>query len=508
MTSTKKAAKPTKKPLTVDSWFEIKKRGSNVGREVRGGLVTFFTMAYIIVLNPIIIGTVPDLNGNLVNGMPISEPGAVPASMAAVAAATALLAGLLSIAMGGIARFPIAVAAGLGLNAMVAYTIVGQGMMSWPAAMGLVFWEGVIITILVFTGFRKAVFNAVPRSIRSAISVGIGLFIAFIGLVNGGIVRPAVGTPVQLGIGGSLEGWPIFTFVFALVLLIVLHVLKVKGAMLIAILSGTVLGMIFQAAFAPGAAKDDTGAVVNPTGWMSNIPAFDGWGGIDLNLLLIPWKGPFEFFFGGFASPVGVLAVIMLIFALMLADFFDTMGTIVAVGAEGKLLQPDGNPPRTQEILVIDSLGAVFGGLASTSSNTSYIESASGVGDGARTGLASITTGVAFLLAIFLAPLVNMVPGEAASPALAFVGFLMMAQVLEIKWNDPEEGIPAFFAIILMPFAYSITVGIGVGFILFVTVKLFRGKAKDVHPLLYVVAIAFLIYFVQGSIFAAILPPA
>ena len=495
---------PSAPVSSFDSWFELTKRGSTLAREVRGGLVTFFTMAYIIVLNPLIIGTAPDVNGNLINGMAITADGAVPASIATVAAATALIAGILTIFMGAYGRFPIAMATGLGLNAMVAYVIAPQ--MTWVQAMGLVFWEGLAITILVFTGFRKAVFNAVPRVLRSAISVGIGLFIALIGLADAGIVRP--GNPLlQLGVFGSLIGWPIAVFVIGLVLLVALYVRKVRGAMLIAILSATVLSVIVESVGHVGSAKDATGAIVNPTGWMLNVPAFGGWSLPDLSLLTIAFRNPGEFFFGAFTAANGmgaVLGVLLLIFALLLADFFDTMGTIVAVGAEGGLLEADGNPPHTQEILIVDSVGAMVGGLGSVSSNTSYIESAAGVGDGARTGIASLVTGAAFLLSLVLAPLVNMVPSEAAAPALVFVGFLMMSQVVEIDWTDPTEGIPAFFTIILMPFAYSITAGIGAGFIFFVLIKVLHGKAKQVHALLYVVAAAFLIYFIQGAIFGAL----
>lgn len=501
------SAPPESSPVSIssfDSWFELTKRGSTLAREIRGGLVTFFTMAYIIVLNPLIIGTAPDINGNLINGMSASADGAVPASIATVAAATALIAGLLSIFMGAYGRFPIAMATGLGLNAMVAYVIAPQ--MTWVQAMGLVFWEGLAITILVLTGFRKAVFNAVPRVLRAAISVGIGLFIALIGLADAGIVRP--GNPLlQLGVFGSLIGWPIAVFVIGLVLLVALYVRKVKGAMLIAILVATVLGVIVEAVFKIGPAKDATGAVANPTGWMLNVPAAGQWSLPDLSLLTVAFRNPGEFFFGAFTAANGmgaVLGVLLLIFALLLADFFDTMGTIVAVGAEGNLLEADGNPPHTQEILMVDSVGAMVGGLGSVSSNTSYIESAAGVGDGARTGIASLVTGAAFLLSLVLAPLVNMVPSEAAAPALVFVGFLMMSQVVQIDWTDPVEGIPAFFAVILMPFAYSITAGIGAGFIFFVLIKVLHGKAKQVHALLYVVAAAFLIYFIQGALFGAL----
>jgi AGZA family xanthine/uracil permease-like MFS transporter len=480
---------------TLDDWFEVTKRGSTLGREIRGGLVTFFTMAYIIVLNPLIIGTVPDINGNLITGAPISDPANIGVSISMVAAATALIGGLLTILMGAYARFPIALATGLGLNALVAYTIASK--MTWPQAMGLVVWEGVLILILVLTGFRRAVFRAVPRALRSGISVGIGLFISFIGLVDAGVVRTAKGTPVQLGIGGSLTGWPIAIFLVGLLILIALFVRKVKGAMLIAILGATVLAVIVEAALKIGSRTDATGAVVNEAGWMLNVPALSGFSLPNLGLLgRVDLIGGFT----GAAGPAAVLGLLLLVFSLLLSDFFDTMGTIVAVGAEGNMLDDEGNPPRTQEILVVDSIAAIAGGLGSVSSNTSYIESAAGVGEGARTGIASIITGVGFLLSLFLAPLVNMVPSEAAAPALFFVGFLMMAQVVHVNWEDPEEGIPAFLTIVLMPFTYSITVGIGAGFISYALIKLIRGKGKDVHPLLYGVAAAFVLYFAQGII--------
>jgi AGZA family xanthine/uracil permease-like MFS transporter len=481
---------------TLDGWFELTKRGSTIGREVRGGLVTFFTMAYIIILNPIIIGTQVDVSGHLISGALPSEPGAVATSMAMVAAATALIGGLMTILMGVYGRFPIALATGLGLNALVAYTIVKQ--MTWPQAMGLIVWEGVLITILVLTGFRRAIFNAVPRSMRAAISVGIGLFIAFIGLVDGGVVRAATGTPVQLGIYGQLLGWPIAIFLIGLLLIVALYIRKVKGALLIAILSATVIAVIVQAVLNLPLMKDATGAVVNPTGWIQNLPALSS-GFAAPNLALL---GRVDLFgaFTSAAGPGAVIGILLLVFSLLLSDFFDTMGTIVAVGAEGDMLGEDGNPPYTQEILLVDSVAAIAGGLGSVSSNTSYIESASGVGEGARTGIASVVTGLAFLLSLFLAPLVEMVPAEAATPALFFVGFLMMSQVVHVDWEDPEEGIPAFLTIVLMPFTYSITTGIGAGFIALVLLKLLRGKSKEIHPLMWVVAAAFVLYFAQGII--------
>ncbi len=478
----------------IDSFFEITTRGSTVGREVRGGLVTFFTMAYILALNPLIIGTATDVNGLLLSGLPKLDAAGeviganVATSIAMVAAATALIAGLMTILMGIYGRFPIGLATGLGLNAILAYVLAPQ--MTWAQAMGLVVWEGVIITILVLTGFRKAVFRAVPRSLRAGISVGIGLFIAFIGLVDAGVVRKASGTPVELGIGGSLQGWPIGIFLITLGLLVLLFVRRVKGAMLIAILSGTVLSVIVEAVTHIGAHD----ATDNPAGWMLNVPQFTAFAAPDLGLI-----GRVDLF-GGFNSAGAGLGLVLIVFSLLLADFFDTMGTIVAVGAEGDLLDESGNPPRTQEILLVDSIAAIAGGVGSVSSNTSYIESAAGVGEGARTGLASVVTGAAFLVSLFLAPLVNMVPSEAATPALFFVGFLMMSQISQVEWDDPEEGIPAFLTLALMPFTYSITVGIGAGFISYTLIKLVRGKARQVHPLMWVVAVAFAIYFAQGAI--------
>ena len=453
----------------LDKFFKITERGSTVGTEIRGGLVTFFTMSYIIVLNPIILGYVQDNGGegNFLGGG--SEP-----NVAAIAAATALIAGLLSILMGVVANFPLALAAGLGLNAVVAYSIAALPGMTWPDAMGIVVLEGLIILLLVLTGFRTAVFRAVPIELKTAISVGIGLFIAFIGVVDAGFVRIpfSQATPVELGIGGSLAGWPLLVFVFGLLLAIVLMVRKVRGGILIAIASATVLAVIIEAIAKVGPQNLEG---TNPTGWELNTPA-------------VPADGLV-------AAPA---------FSLLLADFFDTMGTMVAVGGEAGLLDEEGNPPRTKQILVVDSIAAAAGGAGSVSSNTSYIESAAGVGDGARTGLASVITGIAFLLATFLSPLVDMVPFEAATPALVVVGFLMVMQVSGIDWKNYEVAIPAFLTIILMPFTYSITVGIGAGFIVYVVIKLALGKAKVVHPLMWLAAALFVVYFTLGPIKDAI----
>jgi adenine/guanine/hypoxanthine permease len=477
------------KPNPVDRFFKISERGSTIGTEIRGGLVTFFTMCYIIVLNPLIIGTVKDGHGNLLGG------GSTP-NLAMIAACTALVAGVMSIAMGLFANFPLAIAAGLGLNAVVAYSIAALPGMTWPDAMGLVVLEGLVILVLVLTGFREAVFKAVPIELKTSISVGIGLFIAFIGLVDSGFVRTGAGTPVQLGINGSLGSWPLLVFVLGLLLTIILMVRRVKGAILISIISMTVLALVVEAIGTIGAA-----GAKNPGGWALNIPKFPGFGHLvdspDFGLL-----GHFSLL-GGIRQ-IGWIAVILLVFSLMLADFFDTMGTMVAIGGEAGLLDKDGNPPRTRSILVVDSVAAAAGGAGSVSSNTAYIESASGVGDGARTGLAAVTTGVCFLLATFLAPLVALVPSEAATPALVVVGFLMVMQVAGINWRNYEVAIPAFLTIIVMPFTYSITAGMGAGIISFVVIKLALRKAKQVHPLMWVIAILFVVYFLLGPIKTAL----
>ena len=456
-----------------------------MSQEIRGGLVTFFTMAYIVVLNPLIIGTVPDADGNFLGG------GHTP-NLALVAAATALVAGVVTILMGVVANFPLALATGLGLNAFVAFSIASQ--MSWADAMGLVVIEGLIILVLVLTGFRKAVFHAVPTGLKTAISVGIGLFIAFIGLVDAGVVRrnpDASNTPVPVGFGagGELAGWPTLVFVIGLLTIIVLMVLKVRGAILIGIVSATALAIVIEAIADIGPSFIAPGQV-NPHGWGLNVPKLpDTWADTpDFGLL-----GNFSLL--GSWDRVGFIAALLFVFTLLLADFFDTMGTMTAIGAEAGLLDEDGAPIGAQRILVVDSIAAAAGGAAGVSSNTSYIESASGVGDGARTGLASVVTGLLFLLATFFAPVVAIVPYEAATPALVVVGFLMMTQVRGIDWDDLEIAIPAFLTIVLMPFTYSITVGIGAGFFTYVLIKVVRGKSAEVHPLLWVVAALFVVYF-------------
>jgi AGZA family xanthine/uracil permease-like MFS transporter len=465
----------------IDGFFRISERGSTVPREIRGGVVTFLTMAYIIVLNPIILLAGTDINGDSIGTFP------------QVAAATALAAGVLTILMGVVANYPLALATGLGLNAFVTFSVASQ--MTWSDAMGLVVIEGLIILVLVLTGFREAVFHAVPAQLKIAISVGIGLFIALIGLVDAGFVRrTGVGpVPVELGIAGQLAGWPVFVFVVGLVLVVSLYVRKVKGAILISIAVTTVVAIIVEKVAEVGPTFTADG--VNPKGWNLNVPALPD------KVVDVPDFGIIgNFNLLGSWENAGVVTVVLLVFTLLLADFFDTMGTMTAIGAEAGLLDDEGNPPNTKRILIVDSIAAAAGGAASVSSNTSYIESATGVGEGARTGLASVVTGVLFLLATLFAPLVDIIPNEAAVPALVLVGFLMMQQVRGIDWDDLEIALPAFLTIVLMPFTYSISAGIGAGFLAYVLIKVVRGKAKDVHPLMWVVAAMFVLYFAISPI--------
>ena len=475
----------------LDSYFKISQRGSSVATEIRGGLVTFFTMAYIVALNPIILAYAPDANGQFLFG------GDAPAP-AMVAATTALIAGLLTILMGSVANYPLALATGLGLNTFVAVGIASQ--MSWAAAMGLVVLEGLIILVLVLTGFRVAVFKAVPAQIKIAISVGIGLFIALIGLVDAGFVRKTQSGPVPVGLGvnGNLVGWPTVVFVFGLLLMIGLMVRKVKGAILIGIVMATALAVVIQKMYniAPGFTAGNPPTIVDG-GWGLNIP------NVPTEIVATPkfdFSGQFDLFGAFQLDNVTLVAAILLLFTLLLSDFFDTVGTVTAIGHEAGLADKDGNVDNIQKILLVDSVAAAAGGAAGISSNTSYIESASGVGEGARTGLASIVTGICFLLTTFLAPLVAIIPYEAATPALIIVGFLMMSQIKNIDWDDLGIAIPAFLTIILMPFTYNISVGIGAGFITHVLIRVFQGRAKEVHPLLYFVAGLFMIYFLSSPI--------
>jgi AGZA family xanthine/uracil permease-like MFS transporter len=457
----------------LDRYFEISARRSTVGRELRGGLTTFFTMAYIVVLNPIILSGA-DIDGNT---LPFGS----------VTAVTALVAGVMTILMGVVGRYPFALAAGLGINAIVAVYAATQ--MSWPEIMGLIVLEGLLITVLVLTGFRRAVFEAIPPQLKTAIAVGIGFFLTIIGLADAGIIRPGIPL-ISFGVGGQLAGWPILVFVVGLLLTSVLVVRKVKGALLIGIVVSTVLAIIIEAVAKIGPRTGADGQEINSHGWALQVPTLPDSLVSKPDLSIV---GNFSLF-GGFER-IGILAALLVVFSIMIADFFDTVGTVTAVGAEGGLLDEKRNLPRSQPVLLVDSLAAAAGGAGSVSSNTTYIESAAGVADGARTGLASIATGVLFLVAMFFSPLALIVPSEAAAPVLVIVGALMMTQVRDLVWDDMSLAIPAFLTIALMPFTYSITNGIGAGVISYVLLRAATGRRRDVHPLMWVIAVLFVVYF-------------
>jgi AGZA family xanthine/uracil permease-like MFS transporter len=470
----------------VDSFFDVTERGSTIGREVRGGFTTFFAMSYIVVLNPLIIGTVVDRDGSFIaGGDDVGE------STIAVAGVTALTAGVLTILMGLVGRYPFALAVGLGLNSFVAVGVASQ--MSWPEAMGLVVIEGVLVILLVLTKIRTAVLHAIPGDLKTAISVGIGLFIAFIGFVDSGVVRripDEAGTtvPVTFGIGGELQGWPTLVFVVGLAVTAILVIRQVRGAIIIGILSATVVAIVVETLFHPGPAIVD--GQPSPTGWRLNVPQVptDWFALPDLQLL-----GNFDLV-GGFTR-IGALAAVMIVFALMLSDFFDTMGTVVGLSSQAGLLDKQGHVPGVGRVLFVDSLAAAAGGAASSSSNTTYIESSAGIGEGARTGVASLLTGVLFLAAMFFTPLVTVIPFEAATPALVVVGLAMVSQIRRIDFTDVAVVIPALLTAVLMPFTYSISVGIGAGLISYVVFRAFQGRAREIHPLLWIVSALFLLYF-------------
>lgn len=470
----------------LDRYFKISERGSTVGGEVRAGVVTFFAMAYIIILNPLILGTGADVNGKVL-GIP------------QVAAATALAAGVMTIAFGLIARYPFGIAAGLGINTLVAVTMVSSEGLSWEEAMGLVVLDGIVIVLLAISGFRTAVFAAIPSSMIAAMSVGIGMFIALIGLVDAGFVRripDAAHTtvPVTLGTGGSIASWPTFVFVLGLIICGFMVIRNVRGGLFIGILLTTVLAMIVEAITGAGSSVD------NPTGgWNLAVPTLpEGFGGVpDLSIV-----GEVSIF--GAFSRVGALAATLLLFTLVLANFFDAMGTMTALGKQAELVDEHGVLPDMKKALIVEGTGAIIGGGASASSNTVYVDSAAGIADGARTGLANVVTGLLFLLAMFLTPLYEVVPIEAAAPVLVIVGALMIGQVRDIDFTQFHIALPAFLTIVVMPFTYSIANGIGVGFIAFTLMALFAGKAKEIHWIMWLISGLFVIYFVMDPILAAL----
>ncbi|MBD8103341.1 NCS2 family permease [Plantibacter sp. VKM Ac-2885] len=475
MTTTPTAPRSFRERL--DGFFEISKRGSTVGGEVRGGLVTFVAMAYIVILNPIILSGSADVTGG--------ELG-----FAQVAAVTALTAGVMTILFGLVARLPFAFAAGLGINSFLAVSVVGQ--VTWAEAMGLVVINGLIIVLLAATGLRAMIFNAVPIQLKIAITVGIGLFIAFIGFVDAGFVRStgAGSPPVGLGIEGSVATVPTAVFVISLLLTGVLVARKIKGALLIGIVASTIIAIIAEAVFKVGASNGGE----NPGGWNLSVPTLPTQvvGVPDLSLLG-------QVSFGGFER-IGVLAALMLVFTLVFTNFFDAMGTMTGLSKEAGVADAKGDFPRLRSALIVEGVGAVAGGATSSSSSTVFIESGAGIGEGARTGLANLVTGALFLLAMFFTPLTQIVPSEVAAAALVIVGTLMMSQIKDIVWTEFSVALPVFLTVVVMPLTYSIANGIGAGFIAWVVLRSLSGKAREISPLLWVVAAGFLVFFARGPI--------
>ena len=452
----------------LDGFFKITARGSTVRTEVIAGVTTWLTMAYILFVNPQILG----LGGQ---GLEFAQ----------VLTVTALAAGVMTILMGVVGKYPFALAAGLGLNAFVAFTLVGSGRLSFPEAMGVIVAEGLLITILVLTGVREAIIDAIPMDLKRAIGIGIGAFIAFIGLILGGVVHGQSPTPPPsvppVALSGDLTSWPVAVFVVGLVITGALVARKKKGALLIGILVSTVFATIVN-------------EITHLAIWKFGIAA------VPHKIVAAPdfhLVGRFSF---GFISALGGATAIAVVLSVMLSDFFDTVGTVIGIGGEAGLLDEEGKLPGMKRVLLVDSLAALVGGLTSSSSNTTFIESASGVSDGGRTGLTAVVTGSLFLLAMFFSPIAGIIPAEATAPALVVVGYFMMTLSKDIDWTDAGIGIPALLTIVMMPFTYSITNGVGAGFLSYTVIAVLRGKGKDVHPLMYAVAAVFAWYFVHGAI--------
>ncbi|WP_028660967.1 NCS2 family permease [Nocardioides insulae] len=448
----------------MDRFFRISERGSSVRTEVLAGLVTFATMAYILVVNPAVLGELPDSAGLV---LPHDQ----------LVTVTALVAGVMTIAMGLIANVPIALAAGLGINAFVAYTLVGANGLSWAEAMGVIVIEGVVMLILVVIGLREAIMRAIPDALKRAIAGGIGLFIALIGLSGSGIVATGEGT--ILAIGPDFASWNTLVFCFGLVLIGILMAWRVPGALLIGIVVAAFLGIIVNASA--------SGTPVPGAELPSSIVAAPDFGLV----------GEFDF---SVFEVVGYGAALALIVTVLMANFFDAMGTALAVGREAGLTDEQGQLPQMRKVLLVESAGAVAGGAASASSNTIFVESTAGAAQGGKTGLANVVTGAAFLLAMFLAPVAGMIPAAATGPALVVVGSLMMSQIADIEWGDIGLALPAFATIAMMPFTYSIANGIGAGMVLYTLIALGRGRWREIHPLMAIVSALFVWYFVRGPI--------
>lgn len=459
----------------ADRWFHISERGSTVGRELRGGVTTFMAMAYIVLLNPVIL-SVPDADGATLDGGQVTT-------------ATAFAAAVTTLVMGFVGNVPLALAAGLSVSAVIAFQVAPQ--MSWPNAMGMCVIYGAVIVLLVVTGLRRLIMDAIPLVMKHAITMGIGLFVCLVGLVQAGFVTSMPGAggvagekPIQLGTRDMLTGWPVLCFAVTVLLIFMLQARKVPGSILIGIVGGTVLaGAVHSIA---GLDKKDWGGRNAPELPDSVVgsPDFGLMGSVS---------------FDGIAD-VGAVTVGVIVFTLVLAGFFDAMGTIIGIGQQAELVDETGRMPGLNKALAIDGAGGVVGGIAGASGQTVFVESTAGVGDGARTGLAGVVTGLGFTLCLFFTPLTQVIPSQVAAAALVVIGAMMMSNAQHIDWGDPEVAVPVFLTTVLMPFTYSITAGIAAGCITYVLIKAVLGKWREPGWLMWGLSAVFLLYFCLSPI--------
>ncbi|MGW7412408.1 NCS2 family permease [Streptomyces sp. NPDC054863] len=446
----------------LDRYFHITKRQSTVAREVRGGITTFMAMAYILLLNPLILG------GKDVEGGVLSQP--------ALITATALAAAVTTLLMGFVGKVPLALAAGLSVSGVLASQVAPQ--MTWGQAMAMCVAYGVVIMLLVVTGLREMIMNAIPLALKHGITMGIGLFIALIGLVKAGFVHPGKATPLSLGPAGELAGWPVLLFAVTLLLIFMLQARNVPGAILIGIVSGTVLAVVLNAIID-----------IDPKSWTGGAPELKG------SAVSMPDFSLFgQVEFGGWGD-VGALTVGMIVFTLVLAGFFDAMATIIGVGTEAKLADDKGRMPGLSKALFIDGAGGAIGGVAGGSGQTVFVESATGVGEGARTGLSAVVTGLFFAACLFFTPLTAIVPAEVASAALVVIGAMMMQNARHVDWSDRATAIPVFLTVVLMPFTYTITTGVAAGVIAWTVIKVAQGKARELGAFMWALTAIFVVYF-------------
>ncbi|WP_409238151.1 NCS2 family permease [Streptomyces sp. PA5.6] len=451
----------------LDRYFHISRRGSTVAREVRGGITTFMAMAYIVLLNPLI------LSGKDAAGDTLGQK--------AVITATALAAAVTTLLMGFVGKVPLALAAGLSVSGVISSQVAPE--MTWPQAMGMCVMYGVVIMLLVVTGLREMIMNAIPLALKHGITMGIGLFIAIIGLVKGGFVHPGKATPLSLGPAGELSGWPVLLFAGTLLLIFMLQARNTPGAILIGIVTGTVIAVVLNAL-----------DVIDPKQWANGAPELHGSAISSPDFSLI---GEVEF--GGWGE-VGAMTVGMIVFTLVLAGFFDAMATIIGVGTEANLADDKGRMPGLSKALFIDGAGGAIGGVAGGSGQTVFVESATGVGEGARTGLASVVTGLFFAACLFFTPLTAIVPQEVASAALVVIGAMMMMNARHVDWADRATAIPVFLTVVLMPFTYTITTGVAAGVISWVAIKIAQGKAREIGAFMWGLTVIFIVYFALNPI--------